>query len=67
MSELHVPLGVRVADGKGYMRNPSIRNAQRWIRGREGLLDALISFMLHLQMYALGIMRFFDMKPQPFA
>lgn len=42
-SELHVLLGVHVADGKGYMCNPSIGNAQRWIRGKEGLLDALCS------------------------
>ena len=64
--ELHALFGVHVADGKAYMCNPSIRNAQRSIRGREGLLDALITFILHLLIYALGIMRFFDRRPQPF-
>lgn len=64
--ELRALLGVRVTDGKGYMCNPSIRNAQRSIRGREGLLDVLITFMLHLLICVLGIMRFFDMAPQPF-
>lgn len=43
--ELHALLNVHVADGKGYM---CIRNTKRSIRGREGLLDALTTFVLHL-------------------
>jgi len=33
--ELHALLSVHVADGKGCMCNPSIRNALKSIRGRE--------------------------------
>lgn len=47
--------------------NLSFRNALRSIRGRGGLLDALITFMLHLCTSRLGITRFFDMRLQPFA
>lgn len=65
--QLHALLSVRIADGKGYMYNPHIINAQRSIRGSERLLDALITVILQLLICALGVTRFFDIRPQPFA
>lgn len=55
-----------VSNGKGYTCNSSIRNIHRNIGGREGPLDALITFIFHPLICAQGIVRFFDMRPQLF-